>query len=78
MSTITKKEKDEVCFRIDQETLDYTFRGYSEWDEIKDPEFHRLRLAYTKAADDLEAYLSFKDFDASTYGDEPEDDSEDE
>lgn len=41
---------------VDNEGFDYAFRCYSDFSEVKDEEFHRLRLAYVAAADALSAY----------------------
>jgi hypothetical protein len=54
---MTEEDKDYVKSKIDSEGLDYTFRMYSDFKEIKDEEFHRLRNAYTKACEDLIEYL---------------------
>ena len=39
------------------EGLDYCFRDYSDFEEIKDEEFHKLRKIYVDAADALEKYI---------------------
>ena len=52
-----KKEWDELSFRIEEEGFDYCFNGYSNWREIKDEEFHRLRLQYINAKELLENYV---------------------
>ncbi len=46
-----------VQYRMDAEGFDYCFRRYSSFEEIEDPKFHELRLAYIKAADDIEKYV---------------------
>lgn len=46
-----------VSDKIDNEGFDYCFDGYSHWDEIKDPEFHRLRQAYLDAKEALGNYV---------------------
>lgn len=51
------KENQELLYRISDEGLDYTFTCYSEWDEIKDAEFHKLRRNYLKAYNALAKYL---------------------
>lgn len=55
--TMSADQKEEVDFRVDQEGFDYTFRSYSDFSEIEDLEFHRLRQAYIDAANNLENYL---------------------
>lgn len=47
-------------YRMDAEGFHYCFDGYSSWDEIKDSEFHRLRLNYLKSAEMLEKYVNSK------------------
>lgn len=42
---------------IENEGFDYFFRFCSDCREIKDEEFHRLRIAYVKAAELLEDYI---------------------
>lgn len=42
---------------MDAEGFDYCFRGYSDWKEIKDKEFHQLRKAYVEVAQALEEYI---------------------
>jgi len=53
------KARDIMCVvdTIDNEGFDYAFRHYSDFKEIEDVEFHRLRQAYEDAAEALEEYL---------------------
>ena len=37
--------------------MDYCFQSYSQWEEIKDEKFHRLRNEYLDAAEALERYV---------------------
>ena len=37
---------ESVKYRMENEGIDYCFESYSNWDEIKDEEFHRLRLGF--------------------------------
>jgi hypothetical protein len=46
-----------VEYRMDAEGFHYCFKGYSSFKEVEDKEFHRLRLAYLAAADELEKYV---------------------
>jgi Trm5-related predicted tRNA methylase len=58
---MTEKEKDEwrsLHYRMDEEGFDYCFDGYSNWEDIKDEEFHKLRLQYLQSAKDLRQYIS--------------------
>jgi hypothetical protein len=41
---------------VNLEGFDYAFRHYSNFEEVKDPEFHRLREAYVAAAEALAKY----------------------
>jgi hypothetical protein len=47
----------EVSRCIDEEGLDYCFRNYSNFENVNDVKFHRLREAYLAAADALEEYV---------------------
>ena len=58
---------------IDGEGFEYAFRSYSSFQEVKDPEFHRLRQAYKAAADALEKYVNER-----TVGEGDEDEFEEE
>jgi len=54
------EEKDlwrSVHYRMDEEGFDYCFDGYGDWGEIKDEEFHKLRLQYLQSAKDLRQYI---------------------
>ena len=46
-----------VAYRMDVEGFHYCFEYYSSFEEITDPEFHRLREAYLAAAEALEAHV---------------------
>ena len=48
----------DVRQRVDQEGFDYAFLHYSDFKEAKDKEFHKLRVAYVNAHEDLETYLN--------------------
>lgn len=52
------KDLDYVRDTIDNEGFEYTFTGYSNFEEIKDEEFHLLRLAYLTARANLSKYLN--------------------
>jgi hypothetical protein len=49
-----------VQYRMDEEGFDYCFESYSNWDEIKDEEFHRLRLEFLKSMKELREYINNK------------------
>jgi hypothetical protein len=54
---MTGEELDYVRATIENEGFDYAFRHYSDFSEVKDARFHRLRKAYEKAANALEEYV---------------------
>jgi len=54
---ITTEQIAEVVDRIEREGLDYTFRYWSTFDEIKDPKFRELVDAYVKASKKLTDFL---------------------
>lgn len=45
---------------IENEGFDYAFVDYSDFSEIKDEEFHKLREAYVQAAEALREYIGFE------------------
>ena len=49
-----------VQYRMDDEGFDYCFENYSNWDEIKDEEFHRLRLGFLQSMKELREYIDSK------------------
>lgn len=51
----------EVCACVENEGFDYAFRHYSDFREVKDEEFHKLRKAYVDAAQALEDYLGLRE-----------------
>ncbi len=62
-----------VQYRMDDEGIDYCFESYSSWNEIKDEEFHRLRLGFLQYMKEIREYVDKKvdegkNFDY--YGDE--------
>ena len=46
---------------VETEGFDYTFRNYSNFEEIKDEEFHKLRTAYLNARAALVLYCGLED-----------------
>lgn len=54
---MTKNDKDNLLYRIKDEGFDYTFDGYSDWEEVKDEKFHLLRKLYLAAKEDLLIYI---------------------
>jgi hypothetical protein len=51
---------------MDEEGFDYCFESYSNWDEIKDEEFHRLRLGFLQSMKELREYIDSKVEDGET------------
>ncbi len=49
-----------VAHIITQEGFHNTFDSYSDFDEVKDEEFHRLRKLYIKATITLQSYIDSK------------------
>jgi hypothetical protein len=65
LSSLEQEEDDlelweSVQYRMDGEGFDYCFESYSDWDEIKDEEFHRLRLGFLQSMEDLRNYIDKK------------------
>ena len=46
--------------KMRDEGFHYCFDGYSDWDEIKDEEFHKLRIKYLEIAKSLKDYADKK------------------
>ena len=59
---ITDDDRDYVCGKIDNEGFDYTFIGYSDFEEIKDTKFHELRQKYIEAKNSLSNYLKLEEY----------------
>jgi len=56
-----------VQYRMDEEGFDYCFESYSNWDEIKDEEFHRLRLGFLQYMKELREYIDKKVYEGETF-----------
>ena len=50
-------EREHVNITIDNEGFEYCFDSYSNFYEIEDEDFHKLRLAYLKSIKNLKKYL---------------------
>jgi hypothetical protein len=62
-----------VQYRMEDEGIDYCFESYSSWDEIKDEEFHRLRLGFLQYMKEIREYVDKKVYEGENfdyYGDE--------
>ena len=62
---IKKLEEDldnfrSVQYRMDNEGVGYCFDGYSDWDEIEDEEFHKLRLEFLSSMKKIRSYVENK------------------
>lgn len=55
-----KRERADVQAVVENEGFDYAFRHYTDFKQIKDTEFHRLREAYVKAAAELSDYAELE------------------
>ena len=54
---MNKKEREYVQGKIENEGFDYCFVDFSDFKQIKDTEFHKLREAYCAAHKALSDYL---------------------
>lgn len=52
------KDLDYVRETIENESFDYAFEGYSEFKEVEDEQFHKLRRAFLLARKELAEYLN--------------------
>ena len=56
---MTKEQLETVMGIVDNEGFDYAFCDYSNFEEIKDAEFHEARKKYIEAAKKLKEIISF-------------------
>lgn len=49
-----------VQYRMDNEGIDYCFEKYSSFEEIKDEEFHKLRLDFLDSMKKIRKYVEDK------------------
>ena len=49
-----------VRYRMDNEGIDYCFESYSKFEEIKDEEFHKLRLEFLESMKKIREYVKDK------------------
>jgi len=58
------EEQDEIFevlkYKMDAEGFDYCFNGYSDWKEVEDAEFQKLRQEYKDSAERLKNYIESK------------------
>ena len=60
---MTEEEFDNwemVDYRIRNEGIDYCFEHYSSFEEIKDEEFHKLRLEFLESIKKIREYVKNK------------------
>lgn len=60
---ITDEQKEQISWRIREEGIDYTFEGYSHWEEVEDPKFHELRKNYLAAAEAIKEYIDYEKYE---------------
>lgn len=60
MDAIELEHWQTVQYKMDAEGFDYCFEQYSDWDEIKDEEFHRLRTGFLQYMTELRQYINDK------------------
>lgn len=53
---------DTLKYKMEEEGFEYCFRGYSDWKELKDEKFHKLREEYLFAAGKLQEYVENLEF----------------
>lgn len=58
---LKKRDREYVQATVDSEGFDYAFTHYTDFEEIKDEEFHRLRVAYNEARKALVEYAEIGD-----------------
>tara|TARA_R110000868_G_scaffold254278_1_gene510868 strand:- start:524 stop:1048 length:525 start_codon:yes stop_codon:yes gene_type:complete len=56
-----------VSYRMDNEGIDYCFEHYSSFEEIKDEEFHRLRLGFLQYMKEIREYVDKKVDEGETF-----------
>ena len=49
-----------VRAKMQNESFDYCFRSYSNFEEVEDPVFHELRKDYIESANSLENYVNLQ------------------
>ena len=54
------KEWQLLKYRMDEEGFAYCFDGYSNWEEIKNQQFHTLRKKFIKSMKKLKNYINNK------------------
>jgi len=57
---MTERDKEEIIEVINEEGFDYTFLEYSDFEEIEDEEFHKLRKNYIRVANKLRDFFNLE------------------
>jgi hypothetical protein len=60
MTSEEKEEWEYVYYKMMDEGFHYCFKHFSSFNDIKDEEFHRLRINYLQSANELEEYIKNK------------------
>jgi hypothetical protein len=63
MNNMTEEELEDwqmVQYRMNDEGIDYCFEHYSSFEEIKDEEFHKLRLELLNSMEKIRNYVNDK------------------
>ena len=55
-----RENYESVRYRMDDEGMDYCFEHYSQFEEIEDEEFHKLRLEFLESTSKLRSYVENK------------------
>ena len=63
--------------KMGDEGFHYCFKHYSDFEEIEDEEFHKLRKQYLESAELLEKYIQNKYYEANWEVEFDDDDDED-
>ena len=51
---------ERLRYRMKEEGIEYCFRHYSNWEEIEDKTFHRLKDEFLSSLNMLEEYVKIK------------------
>ena len=60
---MTYEEQDKwnaVQYRMNEEGMDYCFEYYSRFEEIEDPQFHKLRNEFIESMNTLRDYVNHR------------------
>lgn len=55
-----RENYESVRYRMDDEGMDYCFEHYSQFEEIEDEEFHKLRREFLESTLKLRSYVENK------------------